>query len=55
MGREGVAQTILRPAGVAMIGDQRLDVVAESGVIESGSPVRIVAVNENRLVVRKLG
>jgi membrane-bound serine protease (ClpP class) len=55
IGREGVAQTILRPAGVAMIGDKRLDVVAESDVIESGSPVRIVAVNENRLVVRKLG
>jgi membrane-bound serine protease (ClpP class) len=55
IGREGVAQTILRPAGVAMIGDKRLDVVAESGVIESGSPVRIVAVNDNRLVVRKLG
>jgi membrane-bound ClpP family serine protease len=55
IGREGVAQTILRPAGVAMIGGKRLDVVAESDVIESGSPVRIVAVNENRLVVRKLG
>jgi len=55
IGREGVAQTILRPAGVAMIGGMRLDVVAESGVIESGIPVRIVAVNENRLVVRELG
>jgi membrane-bound serine protease (ClpP class) len=55
IGREGVAQTILRPAGMAMIGDKRLDVVAESGVIESGTPVRIVAVNESQLVVRKLG
>jgi membrane-bound serine protease (ClpP class) len=55
IGREGVAQTILRPAGVAMIGGKRLDVVAESDVIESGSPIRIVAVNENRLVVKKLG
>jgi membrane-bound serine protease (ClpP class) len=55
IGREGVAQTILRSAGVMMIGDKRLDVVAESGVIESGSPVRIVAVNDNQIVVRKLG
>jgi membrane-bound serine protease (ClpP class) len=55
IGREGVAQTVLRPAGMAMIGGQRLDVEAESGMIESGSPIKIVAVHKNRLVVRKLG
>jgi membrane-bound serine protease (ClpP class) len=55
VGREGVAQTVLRPAGVALIDGKRLDVVAEAGMIESGSPVKIVAVHENRLVVKKLG
>ena len=54
IGREGVAQTVLRPAGAALIDGQRLDVVAESGMIESGSPIKIVAVHENRLVVKKL-
>lgn len=54
VGREGVAQTVLRPAGVAMINGKRLDVVAESGMIESGSLIKIVAVHENRLVVKKL-
>jgi len=54
VGREGVAQTILRPAGVALVDGKRLDVVAESGMIESGSPIRIIAVHENRLTVRKL-
>ena len=54
IGREGVAQTPLRPAGAALIDGQRFDVVAESGMIESGSPIRIVAVHENRLVVKKL-
>ena len=54
VGREGVAQTVMRPAGVALIDGKRLDVVAESGMIESGSHIKIVAVNENRLVVRKL-
>lgn len=54
VGREGVAQTVLRPAGVAMIDGKRLDVVAESGMIESGSLIKIVAVHENRLVVKKL-
>ena len=54
IGREGVAQTILRPAGVALIDGKRLDVEAESGMIESGSAIKIVAVHENRLVVKKL-
>jgi membrane-bound serine protease (ClpP class) len=55
IGREGVAHTPLRPAGAALIDGQRLDVIAESGVIDSGSRIKIIAVNENRLVVRKLG
>jgi membrane-bound serine protease (ClpP class) len=54
IGREGVAQTVLRPAGVAIIDGKRLDVEAESGMIEGGSPVKVVAVHDNRLVVRKL-
>ncbi len=54
IGREGVAQTVLRPAGVAIIDGKRLDVEAESGMIAGGSPIKIVAVHENRLVVRKL-
>ena len=54
IGREGVAQTVLRPAGVAIIDGKRLDVEAESGMIAGGSPIKVVAVHENRLVVRKL-
>jgi membrane-bound ClpP family serine protease len=54
LGREGVAQTVLRPAGVAIIDGKRLDVEAESGMIEGGSPIKVVAVHDNRLVVKKL-
>jgi membrane-bound ClpP family serine protease len=54
IGREGVAQTVLRPAGVAIIDGKRLDVEAESGMIAGGSPIKVVAVHENRLVVKKL-
>jgi len=53
IGREGVAQSLLRPSGVAVVGGKRLDVVAESGMIERGSPIRVVAVEENRIIVRK--
>jgi len=54
VGRTGVAQTVLRPAGAALIDGKRLDVVAESDMIEGGSPITVVAVQDNRLVVRKL-
>jgi membrane-bound ClpP family serine protease len=53
VGREGVAHTLLRPTGVALVDGKRLDVVADSGMIEAGSPIKIVAVAENRIVVRK--
>ncbi len=55
IGHEGVAHTPLRPAGAALIDGKRLDVVAESDMIEAGSRIKIIAVNDNRLVVRKLG
>jgi membrane-bound ClpP family serine protease len=53
VGRTGVAHSVLRPSGVAIIDGKRLDVVAESGMIERGSPIQIVSVEDNRLVVRK--
>jgi len=54
IGREGVALTVLRPAGVAIIDGKRLDVVAESGMIEGGTAIKVIAVHENRLVVGKI-
>ena len=54
VGREGVAHTMLRPSGTALVDGKRLDVVAESGMIERGSAIKIVAVQENHFVVRKI-
>jgi len=45
----------VRDAGVALIDGKRLDVVAESGMIESGTPIKVVSVHGNQLVVKKLG
>ena len=53
VGRQGVAHTVLRPTGVAVVDGKRLDVVAESGMIERGSKIKVVAVEENRVMVRK--
>ncbi len=54
VGREGVAITDLRPSGVALVGDERVDVVAETGWIEEGSPVAVVSSEGYRHVVRAL-
>lgn len=54
VGREGVAQTVLRPSGMAVIDGRRMDVVAESGMIERGSVVRVVQVDGPRVVVKKI-
>lgn len=48
----GTALTQLRPSGVAQINGQRVDVVTEGGLIERGTPVRVVAVEGARIVVR---
>ncbi|HXE58204.1 MAG TPA: NfeD family protein [Gemmatimonadales bacterium] len=52
VGREGVALTDLRPAGLATVGDERLDVVTEGEFVASGSRVRVVRSEGYRHVVR---
>jgi len=52
MGMEGKALTDLRPAGTGLFGDERIDVVSEQAWIEQGSPIRIVASEGYRHVVR---
>ena len=49
----GIAYTDLRPSGKATIGDQRLNVVTEGSFIEKDNSVKVIAVEGNRVVVRK--
>lgn len=53
LGREGVAQSTLRPAGIALIEGRRVDVVADSAMLEAGTPVVVVKVEGNRVVVHR--
>lgn len=53
-GLDGVALTDLRPSGVAQIGDERLDVVSETGWVPAGSPVRVQRAEGYRHVVRAI-
>src|SRR5207247_1224746 len=48
----GIAFTQLRPSGTALIGDRRVDVVSEGGLIEKGTPIKVVAIEGIRVVVR---
>lgn len=51
---DGIALTPLRPSGVARIGSEKVDVVTEGGLIPSGEPIRVVAVEGLRVVVRRI-
>lgn len=53
IGLEGEAVTPLRPAGTALIEGRRMDVVAESGLIESGQRVIVVSQEGIKIVVRR--
>ena len=51
VGAEGVTLTDLRPSGSARINGERLDVVADSGWMEAGTPVRVVRAEGYRTLV----
>ncbi|WP_300667037.1 NfeD family protein [Desulfoluna sp.] len=55
VGLEGRALTDLRPSGVALLGDERIDVVTRGEYIEKGSPLRVLSVTANRVIVKKVG
>ena len=52
VGAVGVAITALRPSGVGLFADERLDVVSESEWIEEGTRVRVVSAEGYRHIVR---
>ncbi len=52
LGRQGLAHSVLRPAGIAEIDGHRVDVVSEGELIEAGTPIEVLRVDGNRIVVR---
>lgn len=52
VGKLGIAETDLRPAGRVRIGDEHLDSVSEGGYIDRGASVVVVSARGNALVVR---
>jgi membrane-bound serine protease (ClpP class) len=54
LGREGVALTDLRPAGIVRVGPERVSVVAQGGLVTRDTPVIVVAVEGSEVRVRPL-
>lgn len=52
--RTGVTQTVLRPAGIALIDGDRVNVVSGGEYIQSGAAVRVEEVEGSRVLVRKI-
>lgn len=55
LGKEGVAVSDLRPSGVAEIEDDRIDVVTDGGYIDAGTPIKVIEIEGNRVVVDAIG
>jgi membrane-bound serine protease (ClpP class) len=54
LGLEGVAITPLRPSGMILIEDRKVDVVSDGEFIENGARVKVVDTMASRVVVRKI-
>ena len=52
--KTGIDHTPLRPSGTAIINGKRIDVVTEGPFVERGAPIKVVAVEGMRVVVRPL-
>ena len=55
VGRTGTVEAECRPAGIARIDGRRVDVVSRGSALVSGTPVRVVEVRGNRVVVVPTG
>jgi membrane-bound serine protease (ClpP class) len=53
IGKRGTALSPLRPAGIAELDGERVDVVSQGEYIEANTPIEVVRVDGNRIVVRR--
>ena len=54
LNKEGIALSILRPAGIAKIDGKRVDVVADGSWIESGKSIKVTRVEGVRILVKEI-
>jgi membrane-bound serine protease (ClpP class) len=54
VGDRGIAESLLRPGGRVRFGDDYVDVVTEGSFVNKGSPVKIIEICGNRVIVREI-
>ena len=54
LGQKLIAYTDLRPAGVAVLENEKLDVVTDGDFIEKGNKIEVIRVEGMRIVVKKI-
>lgn len=54
VGKAGVAATVLRPSGNALIAGKLYSVVSQSGLIEKDKEIEVIAVEGAKIVVKEL-
>ena len=54
VGQRGTAATPLRPSGIALIGDRRIDVVSQGAFVAPGAAVEVVSARGARVEVREV-
>ncbi len=54
VGKEGVTLSPLRPAGIAEIEGERMDVVTDGEFLASGTPVKVLSIEGVRIVVTRM-
>jgi membrane-bound serine protease (ClpP class) len=53
LGQRGTAASPLRPAGLADLAGERVDVVSDGEFIDAGAPLEVIRADGNRIVVRR--
>jgi membrane-bound serine protease (ClpP class) len=54
VGAEGEAVSALRPSGIAVLNGKRYDVVTQGEMLDRGTPIKVIEVSGNRVVVKKV-
>ena len=53
-GDEGITVSVLRPVGKAEIGDKTVEVSTLGNYVQSGTPIRIIKISSNHILVEPL-
>ncbi len=53
LNKSGIAQTILRPSGMALIEGKKYDVVTQGELLPAQTPIVVINIEGNRIVVEK--